>query len=100
MSFILRPYVLLSATASGPGNTFDTDYRSYEGEQVRNFLVTKSAGDTIDIEVAITTGGTWATAANVSSAATSGVFNVAGSWAFIRAHKTGSNGVAIVQGMI
>lgn len=97
---ILRPITLCSATAASSYPAFDTDYRSYPAEQVRSFIVTKTAGDVIDIEVAPTTAGPWVVAASCGTAVVSIAFQVAGAWPYIRATKTGTNGVASVWGMI
>jgi len=99
-TLILNPQTLISATAATTSTLYPLDCRGYPAEQVRSFIVTKASGDTIDIEVAATSAGPFALVANVSSAAVSAAFQVAGSWPYLRAIKGGTNGLAVVFGMI
>jgi len=99
---VLRRVTLLDvASVSATGNWYKCDYR-YAPDQVRTVLGTMNASDAIflegttdDADVTVSTIVTLET----TSAATF-AFNLFGPWSAIRIRKTGTNGAAVVKGII
>lgn len=98
MSTIFNFQTLYSSSSAATGTTYLLGSR-WEGAQVRSFLVSKDTNDVVSIQVSLDNTN-YATALSYGSGVTTGIGNVEGNWRFVRAVKSGENGLAIVQGMI
>ncbi len=106
---IRRHRVLYNALAAGDGVWHRLDSR-YEEDGVRSIQVDLSSGDTVIIQGTtvdprgaiydVTSTLTPSDITNITTFTASGNGVIAGNWSYIRAVKTGTTGVAKVQGHI
>ena len=99
MAAVLNLVTLISSTAAVTCTAYATDWRLDTGEQARSFVLTKSSNDLVTIEGSLDNT-TWGSLIAWVSGVTSDTGVVYGSWPYIRAVKSGTNGVAVLKGLI
>lgn len=100
MPLSLKIRTILSATASGTGNFYETDWHLKPAEQVRSFGIVKDTNDLIFVQGAFDENGPWFDLVACTVGQVTAAYNISGVWPYIRASKVNSNGLARVVGSI